>query len=377
MRDHARRRAAIVQPRLALLAETTQPLRERTHTHTSRLGSPSKRPALLLDPANRQTTTTRTCPRVTVQLHPEPSLALVASTPPSLQGEPDGTTLLGLTARTRGPVDVSDPFDLGLTAKVAIVTGAGSRDAGIGNGRAAAILLAHAGANVLAVDRDGDAAAETARLASDAQAAGEVVAHVADVTSEGDCVRMVAAATERWGRLDVLDNNVGIGSRGSVVDQTRESWEHVMTTNVTSMVLVSKHAIPAMQRGGGGAVVNVASIAAMRPRGLTAYTTSKGAIISLTRAMAFDHGPDGIRVNCVAPGPAYTPMVQAWGLDDEARAARRRASVLDREGTGWDVGNAVVFLASERAAWITGQTLIVDGGVTLCAPERGTSGERD
>ena len=272
---------------------------------------------------------------------------------------------------------MSDPFDLGLTAKVAIVTGAGSRDAGIGNGRAAAILLAHAGANVLAVDRDGDAAAETARLASDAQAAGEVVAHVADVTSEGDCVRMVAAATERWGRLDVLDNNVGIGSRGSVVDQTRESWEHVMTTNVTSMVLVSKHAIPAMQRGGGGAVVNVASIAAMRPRGLTAYTTSKGAIISLTRAMAFDHGPDGIRVNCVAPGPAYTPMVQAWGLDDEARAARRRASVLDREGTGWDVGNAVVFLASERAAWITGQTLIVDGGVTLCAPERGTSGERD
>ena len=101
MRDHARRRAAIVQPRLALLAKTTQPPRERTHTHTSRLGSPSKRPTLLLDPANRQTTTTRTCPRVTVQLHPEPSLALVASTPPSLQGEPDGTTLLGLTPRPR------------------------------------------------------------------------------------------------------------------------------------------------------------------------------------------------------------------------------------------------------------------------------------
>jgi len=272
---------------------------------------------------------------------------------------------------------VSDPFDLGLEGKVAIVTGAGSRSAGIGNGRAAVILLAQAGANVLAADADRGSAEETAQLAADAGASGDVVPHVADVTSEGECADMVGAALERWGRLDVLDNNVGIGSRGSVVAETRESWEHVMTTNVTSMVLVSKHAIPAMQESGGGSIVNVASIAAMRPRGLTAYTTSKGAVISLTRAMAFDHGPDGIRVNCVAPGPAYTPMVQAWGLDDEARAARRKASVLDREGTGWDVGNAVVFLASERAAWITGQTLIVDGGVTLCAPERGTSGERD
>ena len=271
---------------------------------------------------------------------------------------------------------MGEPFDLGLRGKVAIVTGAGSKDAGIGNGRAAAILLAQVGASVLAADTDCDAAQETARLAAAAGAVGEVIAHVADVTSEEDCARMVATAIERWGRLDVLDNNVGIGSRGSVLEQTRESWEHVMTTNVTSMVLVSKHAIPPMQKDGGGAIVNVASIAAMRPRGLTAYTTSKGAIISLTRAMAFDHGPDGIRVNCVAPGPAYTPMVQAWGLDDEARTARRKATVLDREGTGWDVGNAVVFLASERAAWITGQTLIVDGGVTLCAPERGTLGER-
>ncbi|MGI9657331.1 MAG: SDR family NAD(P)-dependent oxidoreductase [Gaiellaceae bacterium] len=272
---------------------------------------------------------------------------------------------------------MSDTFDLGLTGKVAVVTGAGSRAAGIGNGRAAAILLAQAGAHVLAVDTDRSAAEQTAQLAADAGARGDVVAHVADVTSDEECAAIVDAALTRWDRLDVLDNNVGIGSRGSVVEQTRESWELVMTTNVTSMVLVSKHAVPAMEKSGGGAIVNVASIAAMRPRGLTAYTTSKGAIISLTKAMAFDHGPAGIRVNCVAPGPAYTPMVQAWGLDDEARAARRKASVLDREGTGWDVGNAVVFLASERAAWITGQTLIVDGGVTLCAPERGTSGERD
>jgi NAD(P)-dependent dehydrogenase (short-subunit alcohol dehydrogenase family) len=267
---------------------------------------------------------------------------------------------------------VSDPFDLGLAGKAAIVTGAGSRDAGIGNGRAVALLLARAGANVLAVDTDHDAAGLTASMAADEGAAGEVVAHVADVTSDEECAVLVAAAVERWGRLDLLDNNVGIGSKGSVVEQTRESWERVMTTNVTSMVLVSKHAIPVMRESGGGAIANVASIAALRPRGLTGYTTSKGAVISLTRAMAFDHGPEGIRVNAVAPGPAYTPMVQAWGLDEEARQARRSAGVIDHEGTGWDIGNAVVFLLSERAAWITGETLIVDGGVTLRSPDRGT-----
>ncbi len=275
--------------------------------------------------------------------------------------------------------DVDDPFDLGLSGKVAIVTGAGSRSDGIGNGRAATILLARAGANVLAVDLELSAAEETARFAADAGAgpstsapAGEVAPYVADVTSDEECAGLVAAALERWGRVDILDNNVGIGSQGSVVEQTRESWERVMTTNVTSMVLVSKHAVPAIRESGGGAIVNVASIAALRPRGLTAYTTSKGAVISLTRAMAFDHGPDGIRVNAVAPGPAYTPMVEAWGMDDEQRQARRSAGLIDHEGTGWDVGNAVVFLASERAAWITGQTLIVDGGVTLRSPDRGT-----
>lgn len=269
---------------------------------------------------------------------------------------------------------MSDPFELGLRGKVAIVTGAGSRSAGIGNGRAAAVLLARAGARVLAVDNDGDAAEATVQMVSDA--GGEAVAHVGDVTSEDDCSQMVRAALERWDRLDVLDNNVGIGSRGSVVDESRENWERVLSVNVISMTLTSKFAIPAMKAGGGGAIVNVASIAAMRPRGLTAYSTSKGAIIALTRAMAVDHGRDGIRVNCVAPGPVHTPMVEEWGLDDEARETRRQASVLGVEGTGWDVGNAVVFLASERARWITGQTLVVDGGVTLRSPERGTVGER-
>lgn len=126
----------------------------------------------------------------------------------------------------------------------------------------------------------------------------------ADVTQDAGCAAMVGRALERWGRLDVLDNNVGIGSRGSVVDESEERWEQVMRTNVGSMFLASKHAIPAMVRGGkGGAIVNVSSISALRPRGLTAYSASKGAVIALTRAMTVDHAADGIRVNCVAPGP--------------------------------------------------------------------------
>ena len=122
------------------------------------------------------------------------------------------------------------------------------------------------------------------------------------------------------GRLDCLDNNVGIGSMGSVVDETEENWARVMHVNVDSMFLTCKHAIPAMIRSGdGGAIVNISSISALRPRGLTAYSVSKGAVIALTQAMAVDHGPDGIRANCVFPGPVYTPMVYAKGMTDQAR----------------------------------------------------------
>src|SRR5690606_35270775 len=130
---------------------------------------------------------------------------------------------------------------------------------------------------------------------------------VADVTNSADCAGMVASAVERWGRLDILHNNVGIGSRGSVVEETEENWERVQRVNVTSMMLASKHAIPEMIRtASGGAIVNIASISALRPRGLTAYSTSKGAVIALTQAMAVDHARDGIRVNCICPGPVFT-----------------------------------------------------------------------
>ncbi|MEE8338052.1 MAG: glucose 1-dehydrogenase [Dehalococcoidia bacterium] len=255
-----------------------------------------------------------------------------------------------------------------LEGKVAIVTGAGSRAEGIGNGRATAVLFAREGARVLLVDRDREVAEAT--LAMIEEEGGEAAVHQADVTVAEDCHAMVAAALDRWGRLDILHNNVGIGGRGSVVEVAEEDWERIMRVNVTGMMLASKHAIPAIKQSGGGAIVNISSIAALRPRGLTAYSTSKGAVIALTQAMAVDHAPDGIRVNCIAPGPVYTPMVYAAGMSDELRERRRDASLLQIEGSGWDIGYAALFLASDEARYITGVVIPVDGGTVLRGPAR-------
>ena len=255
-----------------------------------------------------------------------------------------------------------------LDGKVAIVTGAGSRAEGIGNGRATAVLFAREGARVLLVDRDREVAETT--LAMIEEEGGEAAVHEADVTVSEDCHAMVAAALDRWGRLDILHNNVGIGGRGSVVEVDEEDWERIMRVNVTGMMLASKHSIPAIKQSGGGAIVNISSIAALRPRGLTAYSTSKGAVIALTQAMAVDHAPDGIRVNCIAPGPVYTPMVYAGGMSDELRERRRNASLLQIEGSGWDIGYAALFLASDEARYITGVVIPVDGGTVLRGPAR-------
>ena len=257
----------------------------------------------------------------------------------------------------------------GLVGKVAIVTGGGAAGDGIGNGRAACILLARAGARVLVVDRDLTLAEHTVAMV--AAEGGTAAAATYDVTESVQCAAMVDDAVSRWGRLDCLDNNVGIGSKGSVVEESEEAWARVMHVNVDSMFLTCKHAIPAMIRtAGGGAIVNISSISALRPRGLTVYSVSKGAVIALTQALAVDHGPDGIRANCVFPGPVYTPMVYARGMTEQARNTRRKASVLGREGTGWDIGAAVRFLLSEQARYITGQILGVDGGATLVGPSR-------
>ena len=203
----------------------------------------------------------------------------------------------------KGPED-----DLALSGKVAIVSGGGAKGDGIGNGRAAAILLARAGTRVVVADLDKKLAERTAEMI--AAEGGTAISHGFDATSEKDCKGLVDVAVDTWGRLDFLDNNIGIGSRGSVVDEKPEEYRRVMQVNVETMFLLSKHAIPAMiKTAKGGAIVNISSISALRPRGLTTYTASKAAVIGLTQAMAVDHGKDRIRVNCICPGPMYTPMV--------------------------------------------------------------------
>ena len=255
-----------------------------------------------------------------------------------------------------------------LAGKVAIVTGAGSRGEGIGNGRAAAVLFAREGARVLLVDQTRKAAEETLDMIR--AEGGEAEVFEADVTQSKDCAAMVADAVQRWGKLDILDNNVGIGGRATVVEVDEAEWDHLMRVNVTSMMLTGKHAIPAMAEAGGGAIVNISSISALRPRGLTPYSVSKGAVIALTRAMAIDHAPQGIRVNCIAPGPVYTPMVYSGGMSADLRERRRRASPLALEGTGWDIGYAALYLCSDEARYVTGVVLPVDGGVTITSASR-------
>jgi NAD(P)-dependent dehydrogenase (short-subunit alcohol dehydrogenase family) len=264
----------------------------------------------------------------------------------------------------KGPED-----DEGLDGKVALISGGGAVGDGIGNGRAAAILLARVGTKVMVADRDLKLAERTVEMIS--REGGTASAIASDVTDEEDCKKLVNATINQFGRLDFLDNNVGIASRGSVVEEKAEQYRKVMQVNVESMFLLSKYAIPAMvNTARGGAIVNISSISALRPRGLTIYTTSKAAVIGLTRAMAVDHGRDNVRVNCICPGPMYTPMVYARGMSHKARSNRTKASVLKMEGTGWDIGHAVKFLFSNYARYITGQVLVVDGGVTLQAPER-------
>lgn len=251
---------------------------------------------------------------------------------------------------------------------VAVVSGAGARGDGIGNGRAAALLLAEAGAQVIVVDRKADLAERTAEMIAERDGQAHVV--VADVTSGDDCARLAHETQATFGPATVLVNNVGIGMSGSVVDTEPAHWDRVMRVNINSVYEVSRALIPQMVDAGGGSIVNLGSIASMRPRGLTAYSTSKGAIVALTQAMAVDHGSQGIRVNAVMPGPVWTPMVDTPDMTPERRDARAKASLLEIEGTGWDIGRAIVFLASDDARYITGQSLVVDGGTSLRSPQR-------
>jgi len=254
--------------------------------------------------------------------------------------------------------------EMGLREKVAIVTGAGSRADGIGNGRAAAILLAREGAKVLLLDATPEWAEATKKMI-DAEG-GTSLVWQADVTNAASCAAAVKAAVDAWGRVDVLVNNVGIGGPpGNAVEVDPESWDAAMRVNVTSMMLMAKYCIPEMRKQAGGAIVNIASIDGLRGGNPNLmYNASKGAVVNMTRGMATHHGPEGIRANCIAPGYVYTPMVWSRGLEQGLREKRARNNLLQVEGTGWDIGKGVVFLASDQARWITGVILSIDGGST-------------
>ena len=241
--------------------------------------------------------------------------------------------------------------------KVALVTAGGS-----GMGAAAARRLAADGFRVAILSSSGKGEA----LASELGGLGFTGSN----RSNDDLKRAVDGVMARWGRIDALVNSAGHGPRAGVLELTDEQWHTGLDVYLMNVIRPTRLVAPHMQAQKSGAIVNISSISALRPRGLTSYTTSKAAIIGLTRAMAVDHGRDNIRVNCICPGPMYTPMVYARGMSEQARAQRARASVLKTEGTGWDVGHAVKFLLSNFARYITGQVLVVDGGVTLQAPER-------
>ena len=254
--------------------------------------------------------------------------------------------------------------NMGLAGKVAIVTGAGSRADGIGNGRAAAILLAREGVKVALLDAT-TKNAEVTKAMIDTEGFTSMVVD-ADVTNAKSCEAAVAKTVATWGRLDILVNNVGVGGTGgTAVTLNLEDWDRDMRINVTAMMLMARFAIPEMRKQGAGSIVNIASVAGLKGghTGLM-YPTSKGAVVNMTRAMAAHHGPEGIRVNCIAPGMVYTPMVYASGngMDPALRDARRTRSLLQTEGTGWDIGNGVVYLCSDMARWVTGVIHPIDAG---------------
>jgi len=246
-----------------------------------------------------------------------------------------------------------------LSGKACIVTGGGS-----GIGRATATLFAREGARVTVADRRRDAAEATA-----ASCGAGAIALETDV-SQGDAVKaMVAAAVREFGRLDVIVNNAGYGTFGTVVDIAEDEWDALMAVNVRGVYLCCKHAIPAMAANGGGAIVNVASVvAAVGIRNRAAYVASKGAVAALTRAIALDHVAEGIRCNAIAPGtidtPYYDEVIRRAPDKQAFRRGLEARQPLGRLGTAEEVAAGILFLACDESRFATGSILTIDGGMT-------------
>jgi NAD(P)-dependent dehydrogenase (short-subunit alcohol dehydrogenase family) len=257
-------------------------------------------------------------------------------------------------------------FNATLAGKTAIVTGAGTEGEGVGIGRAIAIVLAGEGARVCLVDRHAKAAEETRKQIE--PLGGETFVATGDVTSREDCSRFVAETVRRYGRLDILVNNVGVATPVPLDAPDEEAWSRVMNVNVTSAMLMCRYAIAAMVNNGGGSIINISSIAGIRAHGSIAYGPSKAAMAALAREITVTYGRQGIRANTVAPGHVMTPL--AASMQAGMRAQRRNVGPLGIEGDAWDIALAVRYLASDEARFVTGVHLPVDGGVTEIGPLR-------
>jgi NAD(P)-dependent dehydrogenase (short-subunit alcohol dehydrogenase family) len=263
-----------------------------------------------------------------------------------------------------------------LKGKIAMVVGAGSIGPGWGNGKATAVTFAREGAEVFCVDRNAAAAEETVGIIK--SEGGKAAAFTADVSRAAEVEAMVDACLKAYGRIDVLDNNVGIAEMGSVVEVTEAEWDRVFAVNLKSAYFAMKRVIPVMVKQGGGSIINISSIASIRHVGISyvSYGTSKAAMNQMTRTTAVEFAADYVRVNAILPGLMKTPMVEhSAGLaasyadgDVEAMWRARDAQVpMGHMGEAWDVANAALFLASDESRYITGIELVVDGGLTCRA----------
>jgi NAD(P)-dependent dehydrogenase (short-subunit alcohol dehydrogenase family) len=250
-----------------------------------------------------------------------------------------------------------------LAGKVAVITGAGS-----GMGRVAAQLFAAEGASVVVAEFAAPGGEETVRLVSDAGGTASFVR--ADVSREEDARAMVEAAVDRYGRIDVLYNNAGIMPEAdhSVVDTDVDVWDQVIAVNLRGVFLGCKYAIPQMVEQGSGSIINVSSFVALLGCSVPqdAYTASKGAVLSLTRSLAVQFGPNGVRANAICPGPIETPLLMDWLLKDEAAKQLRLArNPTGRFGKPEEIVNAAIYLASDESRWTNGAQFVIDGGISV------------
>jgi NAD(P)-dependent dehydrogenase (short-subunit alcohol dehydrogenase family) len=263
-----------------------------------------------------------------------------------------------------------------LADKIAIVIGAGQGPGtGMGNGRATALRFAQEGAKVFAVDRDLGSAEET--VAMIVNAGGDAVAYSADVTKEATLAAAIKAAHDRWGRIDILHNNVGVSIAGGdapPTEITEEAFDRIVAINLRGTVMACKHVLPIMRKQRSGAIVNISSTAATLDYPFVAYKATKAGMIAFTQQLAIQNAEYGVRANCILPGLMDTPMA----VDTRARVSNRtrdevaaerdaRVPLRHKMGTGWDVANAALFLASDEANFVTGVALLVDGGASLAA----------